>query len=368
MRKFKDYTELCRQIHVPENLKEHVINSSGKIVNVRGTVHRKIITKAVLAAILLLAFLATACTLAVSSGLINRLTRRGLADADTLESLSTTRSDSSDTDFPQVTGYLAVAKDDSAEYRVLEAICDYNSIYIHFQIVPLDTGTMFIHQALSPDSPARELGIPGINNGTVEEYAQEQGKNLRYANISLPQDSMPISSFGVDAETAKDGSLHIYGNCENFSDEEEFSLTCTAYTYPVDRQTVIPEEDRTELNVTLQNKSSLSSLVFTRFDPEIQEKYGIVIENLVIEETELGYYCIFTYRGEKAERTLFSMVDENGQYFSSGGPQGSSSNSLNSDGSYSLTCGVPTVEHPEKMMFMLVDENFDKHGPYSLGQ
>lgn len=219
-----------------------------------------------------------------------------------------------------------MATDDWAEYRVLEAVCDYGSIYIHFQIVPLDKSSFFIHQMLSPDSPAWELGIPG--------------------------------------ESAPDGSLHIYGSCQNLSDEKELLLSCTAYTIPVDCQSPVAEEDRTRFDVRLQNRSSASSRVFSLFDSEIQEKHGITIESLVIEETELGYYCTFTYRGENAEKTLFSIVDENGEYFQERVPRGSGGNSMNSDGSYSLTVGAPKVEQPEKLMIMLIDENHDKHGPY----
>lgn len=369
MRRFKDYTIFCTNLKASRALKEQVLNTYCCISNKSGNTYRPVFRrykrKIVLAAVLLLAFLATACTLAMSYGLIDRLVRRGLGDADTLESLTTTSAGDTESSYSQKTDFLAVAEDDWAQYSVLEAICDYNSIYIHFQVVPLDGDTIFIYQTLNPDGPAQELGIPGLSDDTVKEYAQSQGKTLRYANIYLSQDNGIMYDFGVTAETAPDGSLHIYGSCQNFSSEEELSLSCTAYTYPADWHTVIPAENRTELKVTLHNKSSMSAMIYTHFEPEIQDKFGITIESLLIEKTELGYYCTFTYRGEKAERTLFSMVDENGEYFPVGGPRGSEGSTMNSDGSYSLTDGIPIVESPEKLMFMLVDENHDKHGPYN---
>lgn len=365
MVKFNEYSRLSKQIKAPEYLKNQLISGAAGSVRKSYISAGRFKAKVILVAVLLLAFLATACTLAVSSGLIERLARRGLADADTPRSLSTKASESTETDPSRDAGCLAMARGEWAEYRILEAICDYNSIYLHFQIIPLDKSTMLIAQTLNPGSPASELGISGANESTVEEYAGSLGKRLRYAALSLSYDGNAISNLGQSFEAAPDGSLHIYGSCQNPSNEAAFPLTCTVFTYPIGQQTIVPVEERTEFEFTLQNKSCVSSLMFTRFDPEIQEKFGISIESLVIEETELGYYCTFTYRGERAERTLFSMVDENGEYFPIGGPRGSSSNTLNSDGSYSVTCGAPKVDEPEKLMFMLVDENFDKHGPYS---
>ena len=369
MVRFNEYSRFCREIAPPAALKERVLKAvqepaPGGRAMPGIYCRRSFKLKLIIAAVLVLVFLAAACTMAVSHGLIDRLAQRGLADADTLEGLSSKASESTEPGASQDMEYLAVATDDWAEYRVLKAVCDYGSIYIHFQIVPLDKSSFFIHQMLSPDSPAWELGIPGAKDGTVEEYARSLGKSLRYANIYLSQGVEALPDFGVTGESAPDGSLHIYGSCQNLSDEKELLLSCTAYTIPVDCQSPVAEEDRTRFDVRLQNRSSASSRVFSLFDSEIQEKHGITIESLVIEETELGYYCTFTYRGENAEKTLFSIVDENGEYFQERVPRGSGGNSMNSDGSYSLTVGAPKVEQPEKLMIMLIDENHDKHGPY----
>ncbi len=368
MANFKEYTRLCREIRPPEALKVKVMESfrsstSSYPYSAHNLGRRQLRPKLILVAVLVLAFLITACTIAVSGGLIEWLTGLGLADAETLDRLSTKADESFGSDLTEGENCLALAGDDWAEYKVLEAICDNSSIYIHFHIQPVDDGIMLIDQTLVPDSPASQLGISGITEGTVAEFADKCGKELRYASIYICYDGEPISDFGQAYEVSPDGSLHIYGSSQNPSEDKEFVLTCTAFTYPVEQQSIVPVEERTEFSVSLQNKSSrLSSMVFTSFDPEIEEKYQISIESLVIEETELGYYCTFTYRGKEV---LFSMLDENGEYFTSGGPRGSSSNTLNSDGSYSITEGVPKVEHPERLMFMLVDGNFDKHGPYS---
>ena len=366
MANFKEYTRLCREIRPPEDLKAKVMesfhNGTSLPCSVRNGSRRRLKPKLILAAVLLLAFLITACTIAISGGLIERLVEMGLADADTLERLSTKASESSGGDLTGDEDCLALAGDDWAEYRVLEAICDSNSIYIHFLIRPVHSSVMLIDQTLLPDSPASQLGLAGAGKGSIAQFADSCGKELRYAAVYVCYGGENIFDLGQTFEYAPDGSLHIYGSCQNPSEDRDFVLTCTAFTYPAEQQTIVPAEERTEFEVNLQNKSSgPSSMVFTGFDPEIEEKYGISIESLVIEETELGYYCTFTYRGKEA---LFSMLDENGEYFAPGGPRGSSSNTLNSDGSYSITEGAPKVEHPEKLMFMLVDGNFDKHGPY----
>ena len=368
MENFDTYSCLCRKIKPSEALKVRVLNSCQR--SSRGGLgrHEAVSShykfKIVLAAVLVLAFLAAACTLAVSTGLVERLAQQGLADTDTLRDLSTNSSESAEPGSARETCCLALAIDNWAEYRVLEAICDYNSLYIHFQICPLDSSTMFLDQTIDPDGPVSQLGLDISDGNTVAEYADARGKKLRYTSIYLCYAGERIFDLGQTFEVAPDGSLHIYGSCRNPSSDTIFSLTCTAFTYPIQQQDAGLAEGKTEFTFTVQNKSSQTSMVFTQFSAQIQEECGISIESLVIEETELGYYCTFTYKGEKAESTLFSMVDEKGEFFIEIGPRGSGSSTANSDGTYCLTVGAPKHEHPEKMMFMLIDENHDKHGPF----
>lgn len=365
MAEFKEYSKLCREICPPESLNKRVVESlrrsSGSHRRSYPATTRRFGLKLAIAAVLILAFLAMACTIAVYSGLIEMLAKRGLADAETLSSLSTVSAESPGAGLTDA-ACIAIARDDVAEYRVLEAIYDYNSIYIHFQILPLDSGMMFIDQMLSPGSPAVQLGIAGAEVGTIEEYADSCGKEIRYASIYLSYQGNTIFDLGKTFEYSKDGSLHIYASSKNPCTDTYISLVCAAFTYTVNQKNIVPEADRTEFELRLQNKSSLNYMVFTKFEPGIWENYGVNIEKLVIEETELGLYCTFTYTGREV---LFSMVDEHGQYFKTGAPRGSSSNTVNSDGSYCLTVVAPKVEHPEKLMFVLVDGNFDKHGPFA---
>lgn len=361
MTDMRDYRKLTHSIKAPDELKEKVIVKSRRMgkrpadeIRFHARPARMLAQVAVV--VLIIAVLSvTAFAVARSMSLSDRLSEHGTADREAIESLS---SDKDDYNGEQL---IAFAEDEYAEYKVLEGVCDSQTIFVHAQIIPKDDKTMFIAQDISPDDPADFLGIPGVNEGTVEDYAGAGGKTLRYANFVLEN----IDGVGLTSEYDEDGSLHIYLRGANTGGATEITVKCSAFTNSIDNMQIIDPSERTSFEAVLQNKSSLGqALVFTKFDSRIKNELGITIEKLSFEETELCYYASFTYRAEHPENVAaFTVVDENGEYFQVHG-LGSSSFTDNGDGSFTYTDPVPIVEHPEKLMFRIVDANFDKSGPF----
>lgn len=374
MANFKNYGKLCQGIETPQALKDEVMKNAAnnRSVNNIGRIRpMRFAAKVALAAALIAALSVTAYAVSRSMNLVDKMSERGVADRDSLETISTQPSEKQGQRLADGTMCLASAQDEQAEYRVLEAVCDKNNLYVHVQIVPLKDDIIFIHQSLDGASPAKYLGIPGLTEGTVGEYAQSQGKTLRVATMYAEFEGENVPDItSQEAVTDVDGSLHIYLSGTNLSGAKELKAIFKGFTYSIDgsdpNSGMVPEKDRISVEASFQDKSSTGEeLVFTSFDSEVKEKFGIEIEKLVIEETELGYYATFTWRGENAENFVINMLDENGDYFSSPRPKGGSEVICNDNGSVSLIDGIPRVEHPEKLMFQVVDGELEKHGPYS---
>lgn len=360
---FDAYTRLNQEIHAPELLMQQVLSAAEAPApcpqpQPRSTGHMLrplLIAAAVLAALTMTVFAAARIL-----GLSDYLSSQGLGSEEALEALSTQPGEQSALDNVPC---LAWARDDHAEYRVLEALADSRGVYLHMQIVPLERDLLFIDQFLDGNSPAAWLGIPEITQGTVNDYAAEQHRRLRYAYLA-PQ-SPEVPEFGTEAKTAPDGSLHLYIKSDTPAPEASFILDCVGFTYSVDGYDDVLSLPKTNLSFAVEHKStSEQGPSFTSFPGEIQQQLGITIDRLTVEKTELGYYYTFIYRGDQAEAVLFSMMDEQGQYFPSGSPSTPSSAQRMDDGSYCFTASSPDVPHPEKLMFMLIDQNFEKHGPY----
>ena len=360
---FEVYTAVSQQIQAPEALKQQVLASIDAPAvpaarpprRAKTAVRTLLIAAAVLAALTMTVFAAARIL-----GLSDYLSSQGLGSEDALDALSTQPGEQTSLDNVPC---LAWVRDDHAEYRVLEALADSRGVYLHMQIMPLEQDMLFIDQYLDGNSPAAWLGIPEITQGTVNDYAAGQHRRLRYASLDLQ--SPETLDFGTETKTAPDGSLHLYMKSSTPSPEASFTLDCVGFTYSVDGSDDVLSLPKTNLSFAVENKStSTQGLSFTSFPEEIQQLYGVTIDRLALEKTELGYYYTFVYHGEQAEAVLFSMVDEQGQYFSVGGPSTPSSAQRLDDGSYRFTASSPDVPHPEKLMFMLIDQNFDKHGPY----
>ena len=91
------------------------------------------------------------------------------------------------------------------------------------------------------------------------------------------------------------------------------------------------EASHVTFDYEVENKASAQETTASRYDPRITES-GIEMENIQVEETELGYYVTFTWRKLYENRSVsLSLTDESGEYLP-GLPTFSSGQTLNADG------------------------------------
>ena len=311
---------------------------------------------------------------------------------------------------------LASAKDDVAEYQVLEAILDSESLYFHERIVPLQDDVIFIDQQVMPDDPVEMLENPELTGCTIQEYADSQGKKLVYARLGEIFDANIINGWGMHAKTDTDGSLHIYGSGNNPSSTREMHISFEGFTYePKDSG---PFLNRTSFDLTLRDESTSQETVYRTFrawdpeSPDIEKDLGFIVDSLTMKKTELGIYATFRYhptpelqkkidgaiaeaqkvKYEKGETNAdglpmevacsadfirsqylisFSMLDEQGEYFKTTGPSGGRNGIVdNGDGSYSYTYSIPMVENMGNLKFRVLtgDGDMEKVGTYAFSR
>ena len=309
---------------------------------------------------------------------------------------------------------LTSARDDVAEYQVLEAILDSESLYTHSCIKPLQEDVFLISEWVEPDSPLEALENPEITgDGTVQEYADSLGKKLMRGRLMENFNGELINGWGVRCVTQTDGSMHLYGQGDNPGKAKKLPLTFEGVTYSLEDQS--PILDRTVLELTLEDKSSGDQVVYTKFraydpaSPDIENDFGYVIDSLTMKKTELGIYATFTYHatdellqqieqeiaeaqkveyepGEKNEDGIpmdllcapdyirsqhligFIMLDENGEYFKVAGPDGASGIVDNGDGTYSDTYPMVSMESTADLKFRVLTGDLNKVGTYAFSK
>ena len=366
MKTFKDYTEVSTQIHAPEELKRRVLMEARRtrMEQSRGHYSRglRFVQKAAVAAVLTVALPVTAFGAVKGLGLLDHLQERGMENIEAVQELSSTGAELS-SDLEAITHQNQYAK-----YTVLEAVCDSESIYLAAKAEPLDTETLLLPQYIMPEDDVVNLGIEGVTDGTVREYAESLGKKIAYASIGYSVDGNHLDG-GEDFAYGEDGALYYYYSARNISGEDKIILKCTGTGY--DESMTMESIDRVEFVIQLTDKSSVSGEeVCTEFDPKAYEDTGIQINSLTLEKTEMGLYATFRFTIRDAEFTDidFKIVDISGQELAKM-PGIGFGTIENGDGTFSRTLYYQLPESLEGLRFLIQDiNNGVAFGPYAFGE
>ena len=413
MSEFEKYRDLTREIHAPDQLKQRVLEKAAqqraqqessaqsrkpdKYFKPQKPL-RKLLLAAAAAALLL-----AGCAAAVhySHSLMDHIRSRNIGNPEDYGQLLVTAP--RETLSPQnqtapqkgtEPAVLASAKDDVAEYQVLEAILDSESLYLHLRIKPLSEDLLMVDQLVEPESSVKDLLNPELTEGTVQEYADSLGKKLCYAGLTEKFEGHDINGWGYLAETAPDGSLHVYGSGNNPSGAKELTVGLEGYTFHPEEG---PSLDRTYFELTLQDHSTCEEMIYQTFrvfdpdSPDLEKELGILLDSLTMKKTELGFYGTFTYRLTEEEQAKiqeeiqqmengglpeseilnrhlvgFVILDENGAFFQTTGPDGGNRGIVdNGDGTFSYTVSIPKVENPGLLKFKVLTAEFEKVGIYA---
>lgn len=352
MTTYRDYKELSQNIHAPEELKDCVLFAaqSRRMASRRSI---RFIPKAVAAAILAIVLPVTAYAAAKGFGLLEHLAEAGMENTQSIQVLHAEIA-------PRET-----YRNNFAEYTVMEAVCDNNSLCVAAQITPLDESHLLVPQFITEDASVQELQIDGVTEGTVGEYAASLGKSLVYADIGYWNGESHLdgsASFRCDT----DGTLYYFYSAVNTFSSNQIDLTCAGVAYTEEMSIA----DRVEFQTKLFDKSSSVERAYTNMDPKTVSETGIQVQNVTILETELGLYATFTFTVQDFESwrdcLSFKMLNSAGEELTLL-PGIGSGIVENGDGSYCVTLSCQKPLNAEGLQFMIRNYVTDTvYGPYAI--
>lgn len=364
MKTYHDYTELSRKIHAPEELKARVLQSAAQSGSRRESAFAggysrgwSFLMKAAVAAVLAVTIPIAGYAAVRGLGLKDYLAKRGLQDAQAVEALT-----SSDLELSGSVSY----QNGYADYTILEAVCDSQILYLAAQVRPLDSGDFLIPQYVMAEDSVINLGIDGLTEGTVGEYAASQGKRLVYASVGYSSGESYLDG-AEDFRYGDDGTLYYYYSAQNISGSKEITLKCAGLAYTAEMSVA----DRVEFEVTLFDKSNARDTRYTVFDPMAASETGIQLNELLITETEIGLYVKFTFVKEESasESVVLNLLDAQGNQLESMPGIAGTGTMDNGDGTYSATMYYQKPSSMEGLQFAVRDwENAISYGPYSFSE
>lgn len=374
---YHEYTDLCENIRAPKELKAKVLETAIK----QGSKHREkvragrysrgwsFVQKAAVAAILFIVLPVTAYAAVKGLGLTDYLAERGMQDIEAVEQLSNTptESGSSDSETSDDVQGLAFCSTSHAEFTLLEAVCDSETIYLAAKAEPAADSYFLIPQYLEGDySVEYLLGMEGLDEGTINEYAASQGKTLMVAGVGYEVDGSILTG-GEDYRYDENGNLYYYFSAHNSSGSKDISMKFKGRSYAPEAS--FEEIERVECETKLIDKSTaIAQLVYTTFDPNVFSDTGIQINSLTFEETEMGMYATFNFTTTEAKFTEidFRIVDASGKELAYLPLEIGSGTIDNGDGSFSRTTNYQKPASMDGLQFIIRDlNNTVNYGPYT---
>lgn len=367
MKGYRDYTELSQKIHAPEELKVKVLQSAAESSRSRKKISAGyysrgwgFVMKAAVAALLAVTIPVAAYAAAKSMGLTDWLAAFGMQDVQAVEELTNSGLE------------LSGGKEGSsyrnsyAEYSILEAVCDSQTIYLAAQVKPIDSSYFLVPQYIMEEDSVLNLRIDGLTEGTVGEYVASQGMSLVYAGVGYYNGESHLDG-GEDFRYGNDGTLYYYYSAQNISGSKDITLKCSGYAYTAEMS--VP--DRVEFEVTLFDKSSVTDTVYVNIDPAAASETGIQINKLKIAETEIGLYATFTFVKDNAnfEDITLKLLDAAGKELKYMPIIAGSGIMDNGDGTCSVTMYYQKPDSMDGLQFAIRDYSNDvNYGPYSFSE
>lgn len=364
MKAFRDYTTVANQIHAPEELKEKVLMaaraSAAAEKSKAGRYSRRglsFLQKAAVAAVLAIVLPVTTYAAAKNFGLLDHLTQIGYQNTQDVQEFVET--------FPSEAATSPVVMENEdvkiPEFRVTEALCDSESLYVTVEIKPMDDRYLLVPSELGTNDDVGNMMIPGVSGMTIEEYATSLGKEILLAGSHLSNDNEYGVSAGLISKCTEDGTIYQYWAGENPDGLTEFTLTVTCLYHTLD----MPLAERFTFDVPITNKSETTLVkTFTQFE---DTGLDLTIHSLTIEETALGYYATLIYSTTDGDEYGFSLMTAEGEFMkplpTANGPF---SEEL-PDGTHASTYNFQNIYSLEGMQFQLMrGSDLERIGPFKI--
>ena len=202
----------------------------------------------------------------------------------------------------------AEVKGDGWSASVQETYCDEGTVLVTVH-VSTDASYIVVPTDADLDSPLSVIGLSG--EGTLREYAQQEGKTLLFVGANLDWEALGLNSSGERFENASPQEMTIYVEGARNSDTgAPVDTVCTvvAVSWPPETQdpdTVVTE--RRELPITLTEGKSTLLGRFVPADPHALP--GFELGELSLAQTPLGIELRLEIKtlDEEAARNLLTL-------------------------------------------------------------
>ena len=200
-----------------------------------------------------------------------------------------------------------------ATYTLKEALVDKELIYMVVEVTPKSESYLLAMEYCSPEDSVMNLFIDGVTEGTVQEYANELGKELVFVGMGLFKDEDLVSCVH-DAKGTTDGKLYYCITATNGFGVNELDLKFAGSAYLSSAQTM-EDISRCSLDITLRDYSSQEEKAYMPVMSNEWEDSGFELNVVEVKETELGVYATYVYKVEQLKEDQyigFALSDADG--------------------------------------------------------
>ena len=267
---------------------------------------RSYIKVAAITLVCILSLGTTAYAAAKYFGLVDFFGKKGLVEYETTEKLTQEKMAEQ--------GYSA--SNEYATYTLKEALVDKELIYMVVEVAPKSDSYLLAMQDCSPEDSVMNLFIDGVTEGSVQEYADEHGKELVLVGMGLFKDEELISCVH-DAKGTTDGKLYYCITATNGFGVSELDLKFTGSARLSSAQTM-EDISRCSMDITLRDYSSQEEKAYMPVMENEWRDSGFDLDTIVVKETELGVYATYVYKVEQLKEDQyigFILSDTGGNKF-----------------------------------------------------
>ncbi len=177
------------------------------------------------------------------------------------------------------------------DFKIREYLYDVNQIYFVIEAKPIDEKYMLIPQWEEEGYPVEDLQIEGVSGMSIAEYAKSQGKELLYASVFV---DIGGGSQSYDYRLEDDGTAVYIISGDNGVGTTQTEFTCDTCVYPLHIESD-EEMIRDSFTFQMEATGSQTTLSYALADVQAAQDLGIILDDVVITETELEIHVEFLY-------------------------------------------------------------------------
>lgn len=204
-----------------------------------------------------------------------------------------------------------------AKFKVEEAICDNNEVYINIAVTATDAqNNLLIPTNMAEDDNMSDLGIKGKDgNISAKEYAEKYGKKILKVEAMISGCDAPSQSISNTLE--EDGTLMYTIRFDNLEKSKQLKYQCETIVIPPEKEEVEENMIRDQFDFTLKDKSDAKEEVYKVTSKEAVEGTDLVIDGVSFTKSDLGTACKIQYHyiGDKSKWEKYETKDQDILFF-----------------------------------------------------